>query len=470
MSDEASAKYCPYKNHPVFCGDDGVSRHQRWCWPKGHDNERQFCGKNWKDSDVRSIIEANRRDGHYDWYDSSKPIKKHSRFVVAKPSGQPQLPPDVDDTEVAVQMSLLPPALLDAERLQLTEDVPEQILLQESRRAAERLPLTPVTDSAVTEYREAVRGHQETERPELFLSYDEDEQLRFYPFSDADLANIERNVNEILARTGKEAERFVNPWLKAENSVGEVGLVYAPNFVLERRQAVWDFDPTDSSEVPIKEGETISVLERSSAGWWLVRTANGQVGLAPATYIAVCRIATTASKKDDPLKYDKDDTVMLMEDAASETGWKGWSNRSKGEISNLPPQLTSMGYPCDDLDDDEDFNQDNYFTDTEKRNMELEILAAIKEQEMREARETRMEKLRAKQSAQSSTFKQEQARMKEIEAGMRSTRKRIGVGAAPAAGLGDLVGDLLTDTGTVRAFGGGRAAGRAARWKRYLAK
>ncbi|EDO39299.1 predicted protein, partial [Nematostella vectensis] len=78
---------------------------------------------------------------------------------------------------------------------------------------------------------------------------------------------------------------------------GELGWV--PASYLEPRDGTSEFDDPehviyyvigeynkdDDSEVSLKEGETVEVLEQSEDGWWLVRTQNFSVGWAPSNYL-----------------------------------------------------------------------------------------------------------------------------------------------------------------------------------------
>ncbi|EDO26247.1 predicted protein, partial [Nematostella vectensis] len=48
---------------------------------------------------------------------------------------------------------------------------------------------------------------------------------------------------------------------------------------------IGEYNKDDDSEVSLKEGITVEVLEQSEDGWWLVRTQNFSVGWAPSNYL-----------------------------------------------------------------------------------------------------------------------------------------------------------------------------------------
>ncbi|KAM9792073.1 SH3 and PX domain-containing protein 2A [Neosynchiropus ocellatus] len=54
--------------------------------------------------------------------------------------------------------------------------------------------------------------------------------------------------------------------------------------VLEQYVAVADYERQENSEISLKAGETVDVIEKSESGWWFVGTAEQQ-GWVPATYL-----------------------------------------------------------------------------------------------------------------------------------------------------------------------------------------
>ena len=48
--------------------------------------------------------------------------------------------------------------------------------------------------------------------------------------------------------------------------------------------AMFDFAGTDADELPLKQGDKVTVLEKDSSGWWR-GSANGKTGIFPANYV-----------------------------------------------------------------------------------------------------------------------------------------------------------------------------------------
>ncbi|XP_061579503.1 SH3 and PX domain-containing protein 2A-like isoform X2 [Cololabis saira] len=57
-----------------------------------------------------------------------------------------------------------------------------------------------------------------------------------------------------------------------------------PMMVLEQFVAVADYERQENSEINLKAGETVDVIEKSESGWWFVSSAEQQ-GWVPATYL-----------------------------------------------------------------------------------------------------------------------------------------------------------------------------------------
>ena len=55
---------------------------------------------------------------------------------------------------------------------------------------------------------------------------------------------------------------------------------------LKRCRALFDFKPMDASEMPLKEGQEVSIIDDSDTNWWK-GCCNGKQGLFPANYVAL---------------------------------------------------------------------------------------------------------------------------------------------------------------------------------------
>uniref|UniRef100_A0A7N9B0W5 SH3 and PX domain-containing protein 2A n=1 Tax=Mastacembelus armatus TaxID=205130 RepID=A0A7N9B0W5_9TELE len=62
------------------------------------------------------------------------------------------------------------------------------------------------------------------------------------------------------------------------------GIDSAEPMVLEQYVAVASYERQENSEISLKAGETVDVIEKSESGWWFVSTAEEQ-GWVPATYL-----------------------------------------------------------------------------------------------------------------------------------------------------------------------------------------
>lgn len=59
--------------------------------------------------------------------------------------------------------------------------------------------------------------------------------------------------------------------------------------------ALWDYTASASDEISFKEGDVISILERTSAGWWkgqkITATGGNATGLLPSAYVEDLEVA-----------------------------------------------------------------------------------------------------------------------------------------------------------------------------------
>uniref|UniRef100_G3PV89 SH3 and PX domains 2Aa n=1 Tax=Gasterosteus aculeatus aculeatus TaxID=481459 RepID=G3PV89_GASAC len=89
---------------------------------------------------------------------------------------------------------------------------------------------------------------------------------------------------EVLRFFDTKAED-VNPpveWLTA--CFFPSGMDSSEPMVLEQYVAVANYERQENSEISLKAGETVDVIEKSESGWWFVSTAEEQ-GWVPATYL-----------------------------------------------------------------------------------------------------------------------------------------------------------------------------------------
>uniref|UniRef100_A0A3B4AJ21 Uncharacterized protein n=1 Tax=Periophthalmus magnuspinnatus TaxID=409849 RepID=A0A3B4AJ21_9GOBI len=62
------------------------------------------------------------------------------------------------------------------------------------------------------------------------------------------------------------------------------GIDNSEPMVLEQYVAVANYERQENSEINLKAGETVDVIEKSESGWWFVSTSEEQ-GWVPATYL-----------------------------------------------------------------------------------------------------------------------------------------------------------------------------------------
>lgn len=55
----------------------------------------------------------------------------------------------------------------------------------------------------------------------------------------------------------------------------------------EKAVALYDFEAQGDDELPMVEGEQLTVVEKENEDWWKVRNASGQEGVVPASYVEV---------------------------------------------------------------------------------------------------------------------------------------------------------------------------------------
>ncbi|XP_042573376.1 SH3 and PX domain-containing protein 2A isoform X6 [Cyprinus carpio] len=76
----------------------------------------------------------------------------------------------------------------------------------------------------------------------------------------------------------------INPPVEDYGSKRKSGLDSGEPMVLEQYVVVANYERQENSEISLKAGETVDVIEKSESGWWFVSTAEEQ-GWVPATYL-----------------------------------------------------------------------------------------------------------------------------------------------------------------------------------------
>ncbi|XP_056135955.1 SH3 and PX domain-containing protein 2A [Lampris incognitus] len=76
----------------------------------------------------------------------------------------------------------------------------------------------------------------------------------------------------------------INPPIEDYGSKRKSGIDSSEPMVLEQYVVVANYERQENSEISLKAGETVDVIEKSESGWWFVSTAEEQ-GWVPATYL-----------------------------------------------------------------------------------------------------------------------------------------------------------------------------------------
>uniref|UniRef100_A0A8C9ZIA1 SH3 and PX domain-containing protein 2A n=1 Tax=Sander lucioperca TaxID=283035 RepID=A0A8C9ZIA1_SANLU len=82
----------------------------------------------------------------------------------------------------------------------------------------------------------------------------------------------------------EEVLRFFETKAEDANPPRKSGIDSSEPMVLEQYVAVANYERQENSEISLKAGETVDVIEKSESGWWFVSTAEEQ-GWVPATYL-----------------------------------------------------------------------------------------------------------------------------------------------------------------------------------------
>ena len=61
----------------------------------------------------------------------------------------------------------------------------------------------------------------------------------------------------------------------------------------QQYKAVFDFDSTGKGILSFKKGDRFTLVSKTNEDWWSVRSASGESGLAPITYLEACPVSAT---------------------------------------------------------------------------------------------------------------------------------------------------------------------------------
>uniref|UniRef100_A0A665VY31 SH3 and PX domain-containing protein 2A n=1 Tax=Echeneis naucrates TaxID=173247 RepID=A0A665VY31_ECHNA len=90
------------------------------------------------------------------------------------------------------------------------------------------------------------------------------------------------NNGSVVGCSGRSRGATAGRWLTA--CFFPTGTDSSEPMVLEQYVAVASYERQENSEISLKAGETVDVIEKSESGWWFVSTAEEQ-GWVPATYL-----------------------------------------------------------------------------------------------------------------------------------------------------------------------------------------
>ncbi|XP_052459193.1 SH3 and PX domain-containing protein 2A isoform X3 [Carassius gibelio] len=90
--------------------------------------------------------------------------------------------------------------------------------------------------------------------------------------------------SEEVLRFFETKQDDINPPAEDYGSKRKSGLDSSEPMVLEQYMVVASYERQENSEISLKAGEMVDVIEKSESGWWFVSTAEEQ-GWVPATYL-----------------------------------------------------------------------------------------------------------------------------------------------------------------------------------------
>jgi hypothetical protein len=51
---------------------------------------------------------------------------------------------------------------------------------------------------------------------------------------------------------------------------------------------MYGYAPTQPGDLPMREGDKLTVIDKSEPNWWKARDAQGRVGFIPSNYVRQC--------------------------------------------------------------------------------------------------------------------------------------------------------------------------------------
>lgn len=72
--------------------------------------------------------------------------------------------------------------------------------------------------------------------------------------------------------------------------------------------ALYDFEAQGDDELPMTEGEILTIMDKSNDDWWTVKNARGKQGVVPAQYVELNTLdAAQAAVTGRPVESDPED-------------------------------------------------------------------------------------------------------------------------------------------------------------------
>jgi predicted nucleic acid-binding Zn-ribbon protein len=123
-------------------------------------------------------------------------------------------------------------------------------------------------------------------------------------------AAAEDEVSLRQGDTGEILQKVSEDWWLVQFN-GDEGLVPSSylSIVLARAQAEFDYEAQDDTEISFNENDTILVLEKLDADWWIGQ-ANGQQGMFPSAYVKEVKVSAQKTKQQEPAPVVKETPVQ----------------------------------------------------------------------------------------------------------------------------------------------------------------
>lgn len=122
-------------------------------------------------------------------------------------------------------------------------------------------------------------------------------------------ANTNINTNTNTTDNGASAEMksavpavesvSVNPSSSSINEKRRPPAPPAASVNEEYVEAIYDFSPQQSDDLPLSTGDKVKIIERMSDAWWK-GSCNGRVGVFPSNYVKVYNMESSSSSRQQP--------------------------------------------------------------------------------------------------------------------------------------------------------------------------